>query len=614
MPKLIQDKYMKRSGVRSVVVLTAGCICLGCSLSALSAEDQTESAPKLQMAPVRLQHRPYGMVNYQLLYTKGRGSKSLEQRFGLVAGLRGSAESFIWQPWLIQVGARMDARAGYSTTDATINDAKWKRTAQLNSTTLTGNLRFNFLAKSRFPVSVGLTRTDDRNDIGVLNTRLTTLTDQLEIDHSYRTYFNSQGYSLRYQKTRMETQDALVDRRDSFNFNLSLRPFRWQGLQVDYLNSHSDSMRTGYSIWDTSLIGRHTFQPSPRFSIATMSSRVRNTVRLTNSLSREAIQLSSAATWRPFNRLTFNAGVRLFDSNNGSLSSSYTGANLGFNYAWSNWLRVYGSATVYDDNNGTQTVSSTSLGNLSAAVFYKTDPIKLGSYTYSRLAIANLSNNARSTSNISSNSSSTTITQNLSTRLQHGLSRRTPWNEGSFSTDFNQGLSSNMTSKGNQSWGLTHGAAFGWRRGGGGINLNATDTRSFTGNKPYNQSVNLQGNQVERIKGGGSLSGNVTVNANRGGSKDSPVYRSLTSSAGLDYTNGYLFKVPRLMFRSSLRVLSADLAQENMANSLQDQGKIFWENLLTYSIGKLKTETKGVLEEVQSSRRISILFQVTREF
>ncbi|MBI5428829.1 MAG: hypothetical protein HY938_00025 [Nitrosomonadales bacterium] len=638
MPRAKQVKSKVIGISRTSGILVLAWLLLGWSRQVLSAEESAVPEPTLQLAPIQIGFSKGGNIGYLQRYDDMGSTKSLQRIYGLTVGVGVTAESFIWQPWLVKVGTHLNASVNSDISDSASNSwsmSKLARSGESVNRTITGGADMRVLPLSRFPFEASFTRNDNRREIGLVKSRYATLTDTLRLSQSYRNPSGRSRYLVTYNLGRAEDIDSNVEKNSLVNLDISLQPFTRQTLQIDGVKERRTSTLTDSTYLNNSFISRHTYRPDAALSVATMASYSDTGYRFSQGQGEtglETLQFSSAGTWRPpDSRLTMTGGLRLFDASsryNGTSTSqdSYTGANLGANYALNNWLRLYGSADV-SDSQGKQTVSSLAISNLnlSIAAQHRPKAIKVGSFNYNRYIAANLSNSttASSAKNSAGTTSAAGSTLAFSLRLQHGLDSNAELGTGRLTSAVSQALTTSTSRSSTASRGtspivnLIHNGSLSWLKGRTGLRLSGSDTREMTQSKGYFQSINLQGSQSESFRGNGILNGDLTINMSRQGYDAAPIpaTESLTSTATLNYINPRVFKVRNLAFRSSLRVISADLLQSNSMNqNTQNQGQYSWDNTLTYTIGKLRTEVRGVIEEVHSSKQASLIFFVSRWF
>lgn len=617
MPKAKEDMRRRAGRIQRLVGVIARIVFVfGFSNYCFSADETIAADQGLRMAPIRVQYYNSGSVDFLFRYNKNPNEYTLERTWGLQLGVGANAESFIWQPWFAQVGAGVQLGGGGTLSDAGRNGLGLSRNGQSMFRTVGGNAALRMIPYSRFPFTATFSRTDRRSEFGLVKIRQAMLTDQLRLTQRYRPPRGASSYIVTYDVLRIEDINALVDHTNSLNFEASLNPFPKQAIQLLGVRENRDSGATKSEITKKGYVIRHTYRPSAQGSLATMANYNDVNYRLPQSENgTQNQQFSSSGVWRPSGNFTLTGGVRLYDakvSKSGGITSTsgYTGADLGASYNLKKWLRIYGSLYVYDQN-GVQSVSSTSISNISAAAQNKFDVIKLGTYNYNRYASALLSSNTVTSNN---SAGGTRTAQSLAITLQHGLEKTTLLdNDGRRNFVIRQTLLSSANSVGARGAKLMHDASLGWYgRSGGKLRLSGKDIRGFTGDKFHMQNVNLQGTQSERLSSDSALSGDLTINATRQDSASRPTADSLTSSAGLNYRNERVLKIARLVFKSSLKIISADLLDSNQ--EINNMGSYSWSNDLSYSIGRLDASLKGVMEEVSGSRRATLLLHVRRTF
>ena len=602
------------------------CIVLGCSRHALSAiqdpvDDSKIDQTGMRLAPIGLRTYTGGSVDYLLEHDRYAGRKFTRQQFGLILNAGIQLQSYIWQPWIAQVGADLDGKATLSTTDLAVDNQHMRRSYHRIGRTISGGMGLKLLPRSRLPFSARFRRADDRSEMGGGKSSYGALTDSLDLTQDLTNRWNSAKFNGAYHRLRKEDYLANVDHDETINLRFILAPTRAQIMEINSIRSGGDRSVNNSTYNSKNLTARHVYRAGGVFSLATLASKFNMNNSLDGTVSGlDNLQFSSAGTWRPTTELTVTGGVRLFENQytvaNKSLPvNSVSGANLGANYALYKWLRLYGSVSVMDSN-GAQSVTSTALSNLSVSAQHQAKAIKLGEFDYTRFVRATLANNTSSVRNQANNSSTSTTYQSYSLLFQHGLSHNTQLRSGRLNSRIDQTLTNSGRSQSLPATSVLHTGTLKWQRSLTSIRLSANDKRSSNGNRPYFQSINLQASQAERLADGGGLSGNLTVNRQRQGYDQgiSKITDSLTATAGLTYAHTRFLDVPKLTFSSSLTVVSADLLQSNYMNqNSQNQGRYAWDNRMGYRVGKLTTELKGIVEEVQTSRHVGLMFHVRRD-
>ncbi|MFO1352089.1 MAG: hypothetical protein U1F68_15985 [Gammaproteobacteria bacterium] len=136
------------------------------------------------------------------------------------------------------------------------------------------------------------------------------------------------------------------------------------------------------------------------------------------------------------------------------------------------------------------------------------------------------------------------------------------------------------------------------------------------------QFVNLQISRNQQLGRSSSWSGNLTVQAVRhvdpvdddSGADDNNGKWQPFASVDLEYQHQRLFGVPRLRFRSTLKLYSDDylpLLQES--DAVDEQRGQVWDNRLEYNIGRLDFLLLGRLSDIDDSMR-SLIFPSAEAF
>ena len=607
MPSAIQNKT-KVCDIRQISGLAVlfGLWILGAAFPSYCEE----ADGSLGFAPVRLGFSTGGNIDYLLQYNKVNDVPYMEQVYGLTVTGGVRAETFVWQPWLLQVGSNVGLSFGNRLQDKSPrNSFKMARTGQSQYRSIEGGADLRLLPRSRFPLIAKFTRKDARREVGLQSIQSKELLEQLDITQSYRTPRGGGAIYANYKRDRRENELSQVGHQELIQFEGSLLISSAQTLSITSSRASENSEILNQSMFSDTLSARHTYRDG-ELSLGTMA--IRQDLRPGS----EFLQYSTVGSWRPKgSRLTVTGGVRLYEQQLNAFPTStnaYTGANIGANYAVNKWLRVYGSVNIHDQN-GEQSVASSTIGDLSVAAQHHFEPLKLWDFNYTRFVTANVSNNSR-LSNDSTTASSSSNAQSGSVRLQHGVNGANALTLGG-ATTASQDLYVVTTSRNNPTVQLNHVGTFMKGIGKSSIRLSGRDTRDFTGIRRFFQSLSLQGNQHENVSSTSTLSGNATVRAVRRGYDAGPgaTESSLTSSATLSFRNLRTFGVRNLIFNSNLRLISSELSSGS-AGVNPNQGQYLWDNRLKYQIGKLQLEGQALWEEVHSANIVRLLFHARREF
>jgi len=612
------------------------CVLMAMWVALYSSERASAAEPTWRPAPVLIGINSFGYVDYRLGYRKTQSTHYANQGTSLVVGVNVRATSFFWQPWFARIETGVKAAIGYGIYDGGREVWRMHRTANSLNRTVSGSVGLNLVPRSRFPFRISFERLDMRSEFGSNGPGgdAGSVTDTFNVAQQYGSRSGEFTWTANYGTSQSEFRGVRVNDSRFANLDVSLHPSAKQTLIINV--NKNLVQRNRENNWNNRMVSRHTYSPDSALSVATLASKIKiENIIVGRDTSHEVVQFNSSGTLRPSDtRLTAVGGLYSYDSTQKSSgfnyfdtsnSTSYTGANLGANFAWNQWIRLYGSASVFDQT-GVQSVTSTSLSNLSIALALRhgAKPVKLGIFKYTRSAALTLSNSASNQSAVNqSNSSSTSgSAQSISSQLNQGLNYATPLGAGNVSLNISQWLTSSSsrsssnpeistpTLQANQT------ASLAWTKNRSSVRLYGSTLRNMRGEKPYFQSLNLQSSQSEGMGQNSSISGNLTVNASRQGYEaaelPSPEVDSVTSSASLNYYNMRAFNVRDMKLISTLQLISPELLRREQ--QAWNQGKYKWDTTLTKIIAKLTAELRLTLEDVQSSKQLWLFFNARREF
>ncbi len=576
---------------------------------------------------------------------------------GLGATLRAATDTYIWQPWLAQIGANLNFTTTRNNNSRTPADSYSDTSTQ--SGVVTGTTQLRVLPMSRFPFEAHIERSDNR----------------VSVESIPAVGFASErvGFSQQYMRTNgdaflswdrsTQTGDTTgKDQQENLQLTLShnLDTQRFQFVATRSTNEHA---MTGESTVQTNVSLQHSYNPVEDVSVETLANvstsgfhlvQADNDTRLT--------QLSSMAFWRPEEvPLTLTGGVRLLalaadtatpTGNNNVVNATAklrnANVNAGLTYDFGNFVHLNASANAsHMDANGIVT----SIANETVGMTYQPQAIRFSEYQYIWSTSANASNQS------GGNNSNSQLTLQLS----HSLNRNFQLDGGSvFTVELSQSLTAlASTANQNPSYAnglaatkqITHGAAVSWNMtgdtGSAMVRLSASDSRSLDGNQEYFQMVNFQASSNLSTSSNTSWNGSLTVQGVRQGSSLPFVIRPVgsspgselintnnggfvtTSSGAVTYQNQRMFGIRRLRFVSDLRLNGQALLP--ILGGPADQEMSAWENRFDYWIGRTMlrvntliartkvpfvAKTPDGVQEVRSTTRMnkSIMFSVSRGF
>jgi hypothetical protein len=528
-------------------------------------------------------------------------------RHSLITNL--NASTYIYEPWLAIVSA------GVGLTTSRLNDGELASSDRF----ATGYARLNIFPQSRFPFEARYLRSDNLVDSDVAadqNYRQT----RYGLTQKYRTEDGSTQYSASFDHFTQDGTTVGKDVQDALQVDVNTQFRRHHDLQLLGTWNHNRRIDTGERNDYETLLARHAFRPSPAFSLE-------NSVNLTHTDNRFAFtnsdlrifQLNSIAFWRPeHQRFTANGSLRLFSLENGtgqdSINTKLVNATAGANYTVSQNLRVLGGISLTDaDTAGQQT--RTAVGTLGAT--YQGDTVELNKYRYDWFAAG---------TGIYSSGESDRSGGAFNGQLGHSLNRGFELGHGgALSFSVAQNVSAIVGAQEDSSKQLLHTGSITWNKTEAESNatslirLSATDSRFLDGQKETFQLFNLQMTRAQEFGRDQSFSGNLTIQAARNRSQrpgfDIGVQNGkfgTTASAELVYRHQNIFRVPRLVFFSQLRLNRAEVIQN--LGSPGERELRSWENRVDYNIGRLEMRFLMRIADIDGTRQRLVMFRIMRRF
>ncbi len=526
----------------------------------------------------------------------------------LIGGLR--AHTYIWQPWF----ATFDAGLTLSADDSETDDGT--TSSSTTSKVMTGDALLNLLPESRTPFRLLYQATDSRvDDVTITNPLVTLIGDEfkttnLELRQSYIT---EAGHRL---QARYGNRTWDSDVRGTFEDQL-------MGLELDWRPAKQRLIaKANIQTTEHDITGReqdnlivdvdHYYFPATdlrldsKASYYDLETSFDGSTGLVDTTTTNIAQASSFAFWRPIDqRWTVSGGARVFsmEGENGAQTSEQTRLSLtaGSFYQYSKRLRFDISAgySNADVNGASEGILNGRLGAL-----YQSDLMNVGRYTYQWFGTAAADGQSTPDEDM----------QGLSGSLGHDLQRTWLTGEASLlrmtlSQVFNEDLQ--FGNDGDTAHRLDHSGSLAWNQSAWGgstlLQLTLSDSRNFGDADDEQQLVNFQASRTQNISRRSSLSGHLTLQTVRrdfgGGSNDGTV---TTTTAQVNYQHSQVFGVPRLLFRSDLRLSEASTDEGLDRNE--------WENRLDYSIGLVNTSLSLRLMDNGDESSSLLYFRVTRRF
>ena len=562
-----------------------------------------------QMGPLDMD----GFVEYR--YSEFNG-KDVDARSSQGLLLKTNLSTFFWRPWILNVTGHVSISERRA--DARLGDEK--------SGDIYGGLRLNFLARSKFPLTLYYDDFNGSVDSDINNrSGRTTRYGMLQ-------QFSSRRLGTYSMEWRSGSTDVLYQ--DGFRLPERNDNERWQFMGRKAFGRNLFSLSSLGLVVDSQIPERmteslrhtlrHTFRVGSRFN-------VRNTAFYTNEeLDSEMLQtgrtyrqFSSITTWRPFRRMLITGRGLLQDSESRGLASDSQVQTVSIsgtaNYQYSDRLTFTGGLgfIAADNNHGNETDSA--LQRL--GVNYNSDSVLFwdGAYRYfGQVSVGNRSNPG---------DLDVGDVQDMGISLGHSFTRSLGGgNESNWDFKVSQRASTVQDTAGRERNTLQHSISMTKGTRSNDISryfrVSLLDQRSLADDPRDHQLVNLQYTMQGQLSRNQSWNANASVQYGRRTQATAEATAldstSLTYSVAMNYRHTELFGVNNLAFTSDLRWLSEDSQTEDPFDpdfELETERlNSSWRNRIEYRIGLLQLRADADLREVNSMWSASILFQVRRYF
>jgi hypothetical protein len=628
--KLVKNGASGAGHISGVMVVAY--LILGWSRPAFSVETTAspDEQPHLQLAPIYISHSLGGNIGYFFDRTTNGPNKYIQQTLGVGVTAHVSVRSFFWQPWFAQVSTSL---IGSVFTNNTHTNTAPNYHSQAKN--ISGDAALKVLNTSRFPFEAHIFKDDTSITALYSGTNDSTQVTGYSLDQRYQS--RSQrltGSAVFTSKNRYSGLNTGPIHEDLFNFGLTDRLTRTQVISIYGATNRVDNRSAGTSFLYDTLTANHSYQPNTIFSVSSLANQLKYDYGLKAQASSpaqqydsSALQFNSFAAFRPEKSpLTMTSSVRFLSTDNtvngaAAPTLNNTNFNLGANYLFSPFIRMYGSVNVADSL-GTQTVATSTALTAAKPFRFANQTTGPDGFIYSGSAGGTVST-ATAATTIAGNQTSTNAL-NLGAYLSHALDKNTEIGGGRLSENLNQSLTmshslsaSNVVNTNRQITNLTTSGSLGWSQSEGSaathLRLSATDSRYLSEPRRAFQMVNLQASRSEALSRNESLQGNLTVQGTHSQQAGQASYSTLTPSAELNYLNLRLLKVRDLTYNSVLRISEGNIAPVSYYVN-QDQAIRSWTNDLDYKIGVLVLKLHTIIAVVRNTPRSTIMFMMNRPF
>lgn len=554
------------------------------------------------------------------------------------------ARSYIWQPWLAQVGGGIGLVRSKDSDSSSLPSGY---------TTLVGHGSLSVLPSSRYPFSASF-RVDDSRANYALTPIMGSVYRSVDIRQSYRPISNTSISMATYARYTFGTRylNNSPAGNDTTNTHWTLRhdysPLNstsrygigydrnvWNtvegggnaswGLQGNYSTSFDkqsfgiDAHRTesfyalnGADYASSGATMRHGYRPDARLSVTSSASIDQSNMSANKSYNTRYLQANTASSWQPDQDLPLyvNASARIYDSSferDGVLNTSQNQVvSAGARYAHTRNLSYALDGSVA--NSKTNGLSNRTIAE-NGSVNYTADPTKFGNASYNR--------NANGSVNFQSNTASPS-NRTLTGGVGHGLGIPYYLDSGaSLNFGINESFLARNDRINGQNRTLSHAGNMSWQpvsRGTltGGVNANVSDIRNVGGDEELHyQAASLGANVQDQISANSSMRANAslqwTANKLLGSYSNS-------ANANMDYRHARAFDVKGLRYELKFNVNKQVSRSQDATLTPYNTSSASLDQHLDYGIGRTNLRLSLGLARYGNDTSKSIMLHLGRRF
>ena len=522
-----------------------------------------------------------------------------------------NASSYIWQPWFALV-------SGGLTLSEDTSDSSDQESVMTNF--LSGNFQFNLFPSSRFPFLFYYNQSRNELDDDFFGREI--VTTEYGISQQYRSEDGNNHYLTKFIQNQREEKDL-----DSFAFESlffsSNHQFTNQSINTDILFDRVENEGRDEQAESYSLTGRHSYTGGVNFSLENLvsTSKVENDF-LQSASDAETAQISSLLSWQPEGRddINLTGAFRLSDLEFNLSQDSTTGENLenntgnstanlnqGLVYNFSERVSISQSANAaLVESDGQEEFSASE----AVGITYTSDRLFLDAGDYG-WGVGSSFNNQHG---------DIETTQSLNNRFNHSLSSDFSAQERyDLRTNLSQSLSQDFRTNQDDEKRADHAFSITWAGSSTNnrsvVRFSISDSRSLDDEDSAFQLANLQYSGSFRFNRHTQLFGDVTLQKSKQ-KTNGEQSETMVSNGQLELLRERLFQVPRLRFRSRLKISKQQSENERFIENLKEDVNTdsSWENSLHYRIGRLETQLN--LDFIESNDELDrlIKIRITRSF
>lgn len=545
-------------------------------------------------------------------------------------GAQIEAQSYVWQPWFVQLGASLGLQAIRSrdTQDGT-------EPSRGSSLGVTGGASVSVFPASRFPFQARFDVSDSRQSGETLVSDFRVY--RFGLNQSYRPAVGNESYHAGLDYSRVRSVSGIGDALLALRGGMVRH---WERHAIDVSASYNLNTRDEFDfqsrLW--TLSARHTYTPDAPLSADTLALWSRQQLRSTIGSAQLAVgtqlkQISTVANWTPregdwlysqTDPANLVASVRLVESGSELDQQSSSSRQLSMTAGLSKsvgpeWRLSAGLGYNHFDNSFGNTAAFSSAN---AVAVYSPAGVALGDWRYAPSA---------STGVGLSTGSGSGDRQVASVQAAHTLSRAWIFGQSSITLSGSQGLSASVEAPEDRSGhGLGHSVSLSWQGfdtdgSQSFVSLSLADSRTRGNGDSHFRMANLQLSQ--RLQAGRfrSWSANLTAQLSRNtGQQPDPEGQLHDEDSGwqrfysgsVSYQDQRFLDVPRLRMTALLSVASQQFEQRALGdiNAPLERVTESAEARLEWRIGLLDTRLSVRAARIDGKRSNAIAARIQRRF
>ncbi len=518
-----------------------------------------------------------GSISFLTQYNKSAAGAVSSSRSYLY---RGSADSYIWQPWFIAWSGALGLSLS---TRGSGQDSSTKN--------MTGSIGFEVLPRSRFPLILRYAVTNSKTESQINSSTLGVVSSERESESTSLSVF--QRYSARngtlingwltsnYTNAPAQAGASRVWGRDTSRGVSASRRFEFHAVEATLSEFGSRSVNADATRRTASL--SHNYSPESEFGVN--SGITKNEGKSTGGVESNTVNLGSRFFWRPdYSSFSVNGSISAGEKSSSGSSTRQVDAQLAGGFALSRSIRVTAGVGA---NLAEGEATKKGGANLNVGLSYSSDRFLLGKYTWGWNTGGGVSSSLSRGGGKDSSSTSANVSLGHSANRQLELGERASLG---LSLSQSGGLSqvvaesgANVSGTGEMQKNLSHSASLNYRHSGESgttsVWTSLNDSRNLN-NGSSQQGFQMNLSRDERVSRSSGLRGSVNYTYSQSNSPDGKSSSS-NSGGGMSYFDNRFLGVHRLRLQSDLRLSESGGAETGLelSSSLSNQ--------LSYQLGLL---------------------------